>query len=178
MAKKQMSFAEKAARHKGHREWKTIKYIKSERSEKTGNWRFNESFVRLGPNENIDQALARMEKEIEEMAKEMASMRESNEKVSTKEETAKEETKETKVEEDSVEQTEAKQEKPKDTKEAKVEVKEPANTKDDKAEKTEPKDSTEVKTEDKETDKPKSKEPEKTEVSAKEKVAEPTDNKK
>ncbi len=52
MAKKQMSFAEKATRHKSHKDRKTVKYVKSERSEKTGSWRFNESFIQLATNEN------------------------------------------------------------------------------------------------------------------------------
>ncbi len=77
MAKKQMSFAEKAAKHKSHKDWKTVKYVKSERSTKTGNWRFNENFIQLATNENLDQALTRMEDEVKALAKEMASIEES-----------------------------------------------------------------------------------------------------
>ncbi len=76
MAKKQMSFAEKASKHKSHKDWKTVKYVKSEQSSKTGNWRFNESFIQLATNENLDQALSRMEDEIKALAKEMASIEE------------------------------------------------------------------------------------------------------
>ncbi|MFC1565411.1 hypothetical protein ACFL4B_00510 [Candidatus Neomarinimicrobiota bacterium] len=74
MAKKQLSFAEKATKQKSQKDWKTVKFVKSERSDKTGSWRFNESFIRLATNENIDQALTRMEKEVKELAEEMASM--------------------------------------------------------------------------------------------------------
>ena len=74
MAKKQMSFAEKASKHKSSKDWKTVKYVKSERSDKTGSWRFNESFIQLASNENLDQALSRMEQEIKDLAKEMATI--------------------------------------------------------------------------------------------------------
>lgn len=87
MAKKQMSFAEKAARHKTQKDWKTVKYVKSERSDKTGSWRFNESYIQLASNENIDQALNRMEQEVKALAKEMASIEESTPKVDDKSET-------------------------------------------------------------------------------------------
>lgn len=87
MAKKQMSFAEKAARHKTQKDWKTVKYVKSERSDKTGSWRFNESYIQLASNENIDQALNRMEQEVKALAKEMASIEESTPKVDDKPET-------------------------------------------------------------------------------------------
>ena len=74
MAKKQMSFAEKAAKHKSHKDWKTVKYVKSERSDKTGSWRFNENFIQLASNENLDQALSRMEQEVKDLAKEMVTI--------------------------------------------------------------------------------------------------------
>jgi len=74
MAKKQLSFAEKAAKQKSQKDWKTVKFVKSERSDKTGSWRFNESFIRLSTNENLDQALNRMEKEVKKLAEEMASI--------------------------------------------------------------------------------------------------------
>ena len=86
MAKKQMSFAEKAAKHKSSKDWKTVKYVKSERSAKTGNWRFNENFIQLAANENLDQALTRMEDEIKALAKEMSSIEESVPKVEEKSE--------------------------------------------------------------------------------------------
>ena len=84
MAKKQMSFAEKAASHKSKKDWKTVQYVKSERSEKTGSWRFNESFIQLAANENLDQALARMEQEVKALAEEMASIKENTPKVDEK----------------------------------------------------------------------------------------------
>ena len=84
MAKKQMSFAEKAARPKSKKDWKTVQYVKSERSEKTGSWRFNESFIQLAINENLDQALARMEQEVKALAEEMASIKENTPKVDEK----------------------------------------------------------------------------------------------
>lgn len=96
MAKKQMSFAEKAAKHKSHKDWKTVKYVKSERSEKTGSWRFNESFIQLATNENLDQALNRMENEVKALAKEMASIEESVTKVDVKSEEKTEEVLESK----------------------------------------------------------------------------------
>ena len=96
MAKKLMSFAEKAAKHKSHKEWKTVKYVKSERSTKTGNWRFNENFIQLATNENLDQALTRMEDEIKALAKEMASIEENVPKVEKKPEEKTEEVLETK----------------------------------------------------------------------------------
>ena len=84
MAKKQMSFAEKATRHKSKKDWKTVQYVKSERSEKTGSWRFNENFIQLASNENLDQALTRMEQEVKALAEEMASIEESTVKVEEK----------------------------------------------------------------------------------------------
>lgn len=109
MAKKQMSFAEKAAKHKA-RDWKAVKYVKSERSEKTGNWRFNETFVRLAPNENLDQALARMKKEVEEMVQKMASIEDA---AHDAKESTPVKTEEVKVEEEKTEAIEEKIEDPK-----------------------------------------------------------------
>ena len=40
-----------------------VKYIKSNKSEKTGHWRFNEQMVSLNSGENLDGALKRMEEE-------------------------------------------------------------------------------------------------------------------
>ena len=45
MAKKQKSFADKAAGSK-EKESVYVKYVKSVKSEKTGQWRFNEQMVR------------------------------------------------------------------------------------------------------------------------------------
>ena len=92
-----MSFAEKAAKHKSSKDWKTVKYVKSERSAKTGNWRFNENFIQLAANENLDQALTRMEDEIKALAKEMASIEESVPKVEEKSEEKADEALEAKV---------------------------------------------------------------------------------
>ena len=96
MAKKQMSFAEKALKHKSHKDWKTVKYVKSERSDKTGNWRFNENFIQLAANEDLDQALTRMENEVKALAKEMASIEENTPKVDEKQEVKTEEVLESK----------------------------------------------------------------------------------
>ena len=90
MAKKQMSFAEKAAKHKSHKDWKTVKYVKSERSDKTGSWRFNESYIQLASNENLDQALNRMEKEVQDLAKEMATIESTSVEKESKKEVKKE----------------------------------------------------------------------------------------
>ncbi len=61
MAKKQISFAEKAAKKQGKQDWKFVKYVKSVISEKTGHWRFKENMIRLEGGENLDAALKRME---------------------------------------------------------------------------------------------------------------------
>lgn len=87
MAKKQISFAEKTARVKSTKDWKTIKYVKSERSEKTDNWRFNESFIQLASNENLDQALSRMEQEVKALAEKMKSIEDTTVKVEESAET-------------------------------------------------------------------------------------------
>ena len=84
MAKKQLSFAEKSVKHKSHKDWKTVKYVKSERSSTTGNWRFNESFIQLSANENLDQALARIENEVKALAEEMTSFEDITPKVAGK----------------------------------------------------------------------------------------------
>ena len=99
MAKKQLSFAEKAAKQKSQKDWKTVKFVKSERSDKTGSWRFNESFIKLANNENLDQALNRMEKEVKELAEEMASIEDVSPIDDNKSEEKVEEAVEAKVEE-------------------------------------------------------------------------------
>jgi hypothetical protein len=60
MAKKQKSFADKAA---GSKDKKVIyvKYVKSVKSEKTGQWRFNEQMVRSKKGEQLDVALKRLD---------------------------------------------------------------------------------------------------------------------
>ena len=60
MAKKQKSFADKAARSK-EKESVYVKYVKSVKSEKTGQWRFNEQMVRSKKGEQLDVALKRMD---------------------------------------------------------------------------------------------------------------------
>ena len=60
MAKKQKSFADKAA---GGKKTDSIyaKYVKSVQSEKTGRWRFNEQMVRMDKGEQLEAALKRMD---------------------------------------------------------------------------------------------------------------------
>jgi len=60
MAKKQKSFADKAAGSK-EKEAVYVKYVKSVKSEKTGQWRFNEQIVRSKKGEQLDVALKRMD---------------------------------------------------------------------------------------------------------------------
>jgi len=60
MAKKQKSFADKAAGSK-EKESVYVKYVKSVKSEKTGQWRFNEQMVRSKKGEQLDVALKRMD---------------------------------------------------------------------------------------------------------------------
>ena len=60
MAKKQKSFADKAAGSKD-KEAVYVKYVKSVKSEKTGQWRFNEQMVRSKKGEQLDVALKRMD---------------------------------------------------------------------------------------------------------------------
>ena len=70
MAKKQLSFAEKAAKKK-KKGFKSVKFIKSFRSEKTGHWRFKERILNLIGGESIDAALERQEKEVHALDIEM-----------------------------------------------------------------------------------------------------------
>ena len=60
MAKKQKSFADKAAGSK-EKESVYVKYVKSVKSEKTGQWRFNEQMVRSKKGEQLDVALKRLD---------------------------------------------------------------------------------------------------------------------
>ena len=60
MAKKQKSFADKAAGTKD-KDAVYIKYIKSVKSDKTGQWRFNEQMVRTKKGEPLDAVLKRMD---------------------------------------------------------------------------------------------------------------------
>ena len=63
MAKKTLSFAEKAAKKKNKSDIKYVKYVGSVRSEKTGQWRFNERMIGLQGGESLDAALKRIDKE-------------------------------------------------------------------------------------------------------------------
>jgi len=60
MAKKQKSFADKAAGSTSS-DSVYVKYVKSVQSEDTGRWRFNEQMVRMNKGEQLDAALKRMD---------------------------------------------------------------------------------------------------------------------
>ena len=60
MAKKQKSFADKAAGNASS-DSVYVKYVKSVQSKDTGRWRFNEQIVRMNKGENLDSALRRMD---------------------------------------------------------------------------------------------------------------------
>ena len=60
MAKKQKSFADKAAGNTGG-DSVYVKHVKSVQSEQTGRWRFNEQMVRMNKGEQLDAALKRMD---------------------------------------------------------------------------------------------------------------------
>ena len=60
MAKKQKSFADKAAGNTSG-DSVYVKYVKSVQSEDTGRWRFNEQIVRMNKGEQLDAALKRMD---------------------------------------------------------------------------------------------------------------------
>lgn len=64
MAKKPQSFAEKAARGaKKEKQFKMVKYIKSVKSEKTGNYRFQESMLKIPPGMSLDAYLKQLEEQ-------------------------------------------------------------------------------------------------------------------
>ena len=60
MAKKQKSFADKAAGNTSG-DSVYVKYVKSVQSEETGRWRFNEQMIRMNNGEQLDAALKRMD---------------------------------------------------------------------------------------------------------------------
>jgi hypothetical protein len=60
MAKKQKSFADKAA-GSGDKDAVYVKYVNSVRSKKTGHWRFNEQMVKIKKGEPLDVALKRLD---------------------------------------------------------------------------------------------------------------------
>ena len=123
MAKKQ-TFTSKLSKQGSN--FKYVKHIKSVRSEDTGHIKFLENMVRLEENENLDQALKRMEEE----SKQVLSFGEVLEEASTEEQ----HTEEAPVEEAPAEE-ESKEEAPAEepTEEAPAEEAEPA-TKDESAE--------------------------------------------
>jgi hypothetical protein len=63
MAKKTLSFAEKAAKKNKKSDIKYVKYVGSVRSKKTGQWRFNERMIGLEGGESLDAALKRIDEE-------------------------------------------------------------------------------------------------------------------
>ena len=60
MAKKQKSFADKAA-GTGDKDAVYVKYVNSVRSKKTGHWRFNEQMVKTKKGESLDVALKHLD---------------------------------------------------------------------------------------------------------------------
>ena len=126
MAKKQ-TFTSKLSKQGSN--FKDVKHIKSVISEDTGHTKFLENMVRLEENENLDQALKRMEEE----SKQVLSFGEVLEEASTEEQP----TEEAPVEEAPAEE-ESKEEAPAEepTEEAPAEEAEPA-TKDESAEQAE-----------------------------------------
>ena len=126
MAKKQ-TFTSKLSKQGSN--FKYVKHIKSVKSEDTGHIKFLENMVRLEENENLDQALKRMEEE----SKQVLSFGEVLEEASTKEQP----TEEAPVEEAPAEE-ESKEEAPAEepTEEAPAEEAEPA-TEDESAEQAE-----------------------------------------
>ena len=123
MAKKQ-TFTSKLSKQGSN--FKYVKHIKSVRSEDTGHIKFLENMVRLEENENLDQALKRMEEE----SKQVLSFGEVLEEASTEEQP----TEQAPVEEAPAEE-ESKEEAPAEepTEEAPAEEAEPA-TEDESAE--------------------------------------------
>ena len=63
MAKKQKSFADKAA-GSSDKDAVYVKYVNSVRSEKTGHWRFNEQIIRTKKGEALDAALKRLDEAV------------------------------------------------------------------------------------------------------------------
>ena len=64
MAKKVSGFAQKAARSHQKRDYSVVKYVKSIRSEKSGNWRFQEQVIRVNDGETVAAALKRVDLEL------------------------------------------------------------------------------------------------------------------
>ena len=136
MAKKQ-TFTSKLSKQGSN--FKYVKHIKSVKSEDTGHIKFLENMVRLEENENLDQALKRMEEESKQVLSfgevlEEASMEEQPTEEAPAEEQPTEEApvEETPAEEESKEEAPAEE----PTEEAPAEEAEPA-TKDESAEQAE-----------------------------------------
>jgi len=126
MAKKQ-TFTSKLSKQGSN--FKYVKHIKSVKSEDTGHIKFLENMVRLEENENLDQALKRMEEE----SKQVLSFGEVLEEASTEEQPTEEApVEETPAEEESKEEAPAEE----PTEEAPAEEAEPA-TEDESAEQAE-----------------------------------------
>ena len=126
MAKKQ-TFTSKLSKQGSN--FKYVKHIKSVISEDTGHTKFLENMVRLEENENLDQALKRMEEE----SKQVLSFGEVLEEASTEEQPSEEApVEEAPAEEESKEEAPAEE----PTEEAPAEQAEPA-TEDESAEKAE-----------------------------------------
>ena len=64
MAKNVGGFAQKAARSRQKRDYSVVKYVKSIRSEKSGNWRFQEQVIRVNDGETVAAALKRVDLEL------------------------------------------------------------------------------------------------------------------
>ena len=126
MAKKQ-TFTSKLSKQGSN--FKYVKHIKSVKSEDTGHIKFLENMVRLEENENLDQALKRMEEE----SKQVLSFGEVLEEASTEEQPSEEApVEEAPAEEESKEEAPAEE----PTEEAPAEEAEPA-TEDESAEQAE-----------------------------------------
>ena len=137
MAKKQ-TFTSKLSKQGSN--FKYVKHIKSVISEDTGHTKFLENMVRLEENENLDQALKRMEEESKQVLSfgevlEEASMEEQPKEEAPAEEASAEESKEEAPVEEAPAEEESKEEAPAEepTEEAPAEQAEPA-TEDESAE--------------------------------------------
>ena len=109
MAKKQ-TFTSKLSKQGSN--FKYVKHIKSVKSEDTGHTKFLENMVRLEENENLDQALKRMEEESKqvlsfgEVLEEASTEEQPSEKAPVEEAPAEEESKEEAPAEETTEEAE------------------------------------------------------------------------
>ena len=115
MAKKQ-TFTSKLSKQGNN--FKYVKHIKSVKSEDTGHTKFLENMVRLEENENLDQALKRMEEESKqvlsfgEVLEEASTEEQPTEEAPVEETPAEEESKEEAPVEEPAEETPAEQAEP------------------------------------------------------------------